>query len=229
MKLLRFLLLTLMILLIYSPVADAAELVLQPGPEGKDAPISTFEDSDHGTFWILITNYTGPNNGMIEFDLSSLPAGATINSATLELYEYGQCSVNMNSIDLHLNLGSWEESSVTWSNAPSYGPVIATNTGETTECEWLIFDVTSAVTDWYNGSEPNYGFRISGPDQKVRKYIPSSDNNDRPTERPILRINYTPGQGQAGIPTLSEWGMIIFALLMAAAAIVFLRRRNMAA
>jgi len=36
----------------------------------------------------------------------------------------------------------------------------------------------------------------------------------------------TNGTPPAAIPTLSEWGMIIFALLMAGTAIVFLRKRK---
>jgi hypothetical protein len=131
-------------------------------------------------------------------------------------------------MELHLNQGSWNEASVTWNNAPSYGPAIATNTGDTTGCEWHFFNVTSAVADWHSGNTSNYGFRLTGPKNgDVVKFYHSSDYNDVPAFRPILRINYTPREGQ-GIPTLSEWGMIFTSMLLAGSAIWMIRRRRTA-
>ncbi|MBC2717149.1 MAG: IPTL-CTERM sorting domain-containing protein [Desulfobacteraceae bacterium] len=222
----------LLILFIFISSVSADELVLQPdGATGKDAMITTTPpDNNFGSGSALTVNYGGTslNHGLIEFNLSAIPIGATIDSVTLELFEYSNCGLNQNLIEAHLNSGSWDETTVTWNSAPAYDPaVLATNTGETAACDWLIFDVSSAVTDWVNGT-PNYGFRITGPASgNVIKFIPSSDYTT-PADRPILRINYTTAAPQS-IPTLNEWGMIVFMLLTGIGAIFYLRKNHLSA
>ena len=229
MKLHQLLFCVFLFLFLSFSTAFGDELLLQPdGVSGKDAAlVETNPSSTYGNDDDLTINYSSStDHGLIEFDLSSLPADATIDSATLELREYSNCSINQNAIEIHLNSAFWDESTVTWTNAPAYGPSIATNSGETANCDWLIFDVTSAVNDWYNGASSNYGFRVTGPSETdVIKFIYSSDHSIA-SDRPILRINYTP-QSQA-IPTMTEWGMIVFTLLLGASAIWYMRRRTLA-
>ena len=81
----------------------------------------------------------------------------------------------MNVIEIHLNSAAWDESTATWNNAPAYGSSIGTSSGETSGCDWLVFDTSSVVQGWVDGS-PNYGFRMTGPaDANVVKYTFSSD------------------------------------------------------
>lgn len=177
----------------------AKTLVLQPsGASGKDAYIEArFPDTNYGLFVDLTTNWGETNHGLIEFDLSGIPAGSEITEATLEVLEYLNCQFYQNSIELHTNSGAWNEITVTWNNAPDYGPSLGTNTGEGSACEWLIFDVTAIVQQWVDGTSPNYGFRITGPSEgNVYKYTRSSDWTAA-EQRPILRIDYRPKGGTA--------------------------------
>jgi hypothetical protein len=176
-------------------------VVIQPGPEGKDSEINTtLPNSNFGNNSNLTTNYSGVDHGLIEFDLSPIPPGAVINSATLEVLEYTNCHINENAIEVHANLAAWVESTVTWNNAPAYGPSLGTNTGEagTGDCGWLIFDVTASVQSWVGGMSPNYGFRLTGPaSNDVVKYTWSSDVGTS-ADRPILRVDYTAVGGDPG-------------------------------
>ena len=221
----------LFMMFIFISSVSADELVLQPdGATGKDAMITTTPiDHNFGSAILLTVNYAPPSlsHGLIEFNLSAIPIGATIDSVTLELFENSNCEYNLNLIEAHLNSGSWDETTVTWNTAPAYDPLLATNTGETAVCDRLIFDVSSAVTDWVNGT-PNYGFRITGPAAgTVIKFIESSDSLI-PENRPVLRINYTTAAPQS-IPTLNEWGMIVFMLLTGIGAIFYLRKNHLSA
>ena len=217
----------LFMMFIFVSSVSAAELVLQPdGATGKDALITSGNGTDnYVTYLHLVANLNNAtNHGLIEFDLSAIPDNVTIDSATLELRENSNCSFNQNNIEVHLNSGEWDETTVTWDNAPPYGAAIVLNAGETSSCEWLIFDVTSTTQNWSDGSVPNNGFRITGPaGANVIKSIYSSDYTD-PANRPILKINYTVSSG--AIPTLNEWGMMIFSLLMAGAAFWFIRKER---
>ncbi len=191
-----YLIITLTLYLLVSlPSAYAVVVVIQPGPEGKDSDVSSgaYSLSNFGGDSDLITNYDGVvNHGLIEFDLSPIPPGAVINSATLEVMEYQNCSFNMNAIEVHANLAAWVESTVTWNNAPAYGPSLGTNTGETEGCDRLIFGVTASVQSWVGGTSTNYGFRLTGPaNGNAIKYIWSSDDSEVPADRPILRVDYT--------------------------------------
>jgi len=82
-----------MIFFIFSPVAEATALVLpqgQPWSEGKDPFIMACSgDSNSYNSDLLAAQYDDyAMHGLIEFDISSFPAGTPVHSATLELKEY---------------------------------------------------------------------------------------------------------------------------------------------
>ena len=99
--------------------------------------------------------------GFVKFDLTSIPDGINIESATLRLYCY-MLSEN-DQLLVWLPDASWSESAITWNNRPrpdlnaGYSMFDPLGSGQT----WEI-DVTDLVNRWVNGSKPNYGFLLSG-------------------------------------------------------------------
>ncbi|MCP4714926.1 MAG: IPTL-CTERM sorting domain-containing protein [Deltaproteobacteria bacterium] len=91
--------------------------------------------------------------------------------------------------------------------------------------EWKTLDVTAYVQNDMNNLRTRSQFRLYFPDKT------DDDNNgdytlfttgDSGTNKPELVVTFSDN----AIPTLSEWGLIIFMLLLAVAALWTLRRRD---
>jgi len=118
--------LILMIIFLSVPRAFSASKVIQPGPEGKDSWVDdAFPDENHGSdTGLFIGKGPAPTwYSFLEFNLSSIPAGSTINSATLSLYFYSFNLPGPMVASTHRVLGSWGENTITWNNMPVRGGV----------------------------------------------------------------------------------------------------------
>ena len=110
--------------------------------------------------------HVDPVNGafervLVRFDVTSIPVGSTVESATLTM-----CMQNILSLavgrthELHRMSGSWSEAGVTWNNAPSFSGVEDTiSVPLAIGC--VDFDVSSDVEQWVSGSgQSNDGWLI---------------------------------------------------------------------
>ena len=119
---------------------------------------------------MYIQNHYGaggaPNWGcdmLIKFDLSSIPPGTLINSATLKIYYYKYAfnSPAGNDLTLHRVTSDWDEDTACGNNKPSYTPEVTSSAiVPGSPGFWLEWDVTSDVQDFIDGQEINYGFQI---------------------------------------------------------------------
>lgn len=103
---------------------------------------------------------------LTKFDIASIPPGATINSATLHVYlvESWDFPYRTRTYTAYRIPSDWFENSVTWSNAPSPAEAYG-SAGVTHEAwGWYSFTVTSLVQAWHNGTYPNYGIMLRGPE-----------------------------------------------------------------
>ncbi len=96
----------------------------------------------------------------IQFNLASIPAGASVSQATLKLYVNGVTTAGSFNVD-YVN-GSWSEGMIDASNAPPLGTAIASNVAITTadKNQYILINVTPAVQTWLNGSETNNGIAL---------------------------------------------------------------------
>ena len=99
---------------------------------------------------------------LVQFQLSDIQYGATVESATLYVHYFNYSGANPAGRDLtcHRITGPWTEMAVTWATQPSFAPMptAAAAIPETLDA-WLAFDVTAdlqALTDPYG----NYGWVI---------------------------------------------------------------------
>ena len=67
------------------------------------------------------------NRTYVQFDLSSIPSGSTINSAELRLYMYDAPNQNR-TYRVHRVTQSWGETTITWNNAASYDSTVTAST-----------------------------------------------------------------------------------------------------
>jgi hypothetical protein len=101
-------------------------------------------------------------NALIKFDLSSIPPGARIDSATLYLYYYDCAFNNCQNRDLtcHRITSGWNEGTVTWNTRPDTTSVATSHSIVPPNYSWMDWDVTSDVQDFVDGHETNYGWEI---------------------------------------------------------------------
>ncbi|MEO8761131.1 MAG: DNRLRE domain-containing protein [Bacteroidia bacterium] len=185
-------------------IAQTQTLTLRPNATaGKDAFVTTLSPlTNYGNYIendaIDWTNGGTPftSRSFIYFDLSALPAGATIVSANLNLYgltssSNSQLSTGSNSCHLQNITASWTESGVTWNNQPT-----TTNTNEVTLAQststsqnYLNINVLNLVNDQITNSYYGFMLKLLNENTYNSMVFGSSDNTDS-TKWPLLQIQY---------------------------------------
>jgi len=130
----------------------------------------------------------------IAFDISSIPANAIVDSATLKMYCAYYSETGTRTVQVHRVTGAWDEGTglpppgVTWNNQPA---VTATNYMEQLEgIAWQSFNVKNMVQDAIGDSE--VGFRLKDKfENSATAYQQTYRSRESPTSLyPYLEISY---------------------------------------
>ena len=189
-----------------SLLAQIQTLTLQPGPsDGKDALIrDDFPDTNFGNDVNITSNaWTVEGNpcvlrSPIRFDLTAIPATATILSATLSLY----CNIYSGIYQLQYGdnesyllriTENWDENSITWVNQPNttlQSKVhLSSSTSETED--YPNIDVTLPVQEMVLDPSLNYGWMLQLVTEELyRSMVFASSDNSEETWRPKLVVIY---------------------------------------
>ena len=136
----------------------------------------------------------GVTRSLVKFNLSAVPAGTSISSARLYLRLRGWCrgtNTNPRSVTVYRTSGGWSESSVTWNNMPGIGEAHGSTAVGYSTGTWYSFDVTSLVRGWVNGSLPNYGMTVRGPEGSGSDFAWFGFYTSESAYDPYIRITYT--------------------------------------
>jgi len=101
-------------------------------------------------------------DGLIKFDVTSIPTGSTIVSAKLYLYYYDYDYNNPDAhsvLELYRMTSNWDEDTVTWNTRPVYS-VLTTSATVPSSFAWIDWDVTSDIQNFVDGTVSNYGWKI---------------------------------------------------------------------
>jgi len=176
-------------------------------PSSKDSQIlSDWPDTNYGSdTWMCVCNLA--RRSLVQFDLSSIPSGSKISSATLKIY-YGFWATNNPSGRTYWAYRvtqSWTEGGVTWNkhdgtnNWATQGGDYTTTDGDSATVpgssdSWMMWNATAIVKAWIEDDEPNYGFLIRDGDETGATtyfaYFRTREFTD-PDLHPILTINHT--------------------------------------
>jgi len=129
---------------------------------------------------------------LVAFDVSAIPTGSTVLSATLRLYATAAPSASFG-LEVRRFSEAWSEA-VTWSTQPTAGGIEASTSGGTS-AGWTSWDVTAAVAAWVSGSAPNRGFLVKATDETTafaRTYAFAAREAAVPANRPKLDVTYRP-------------------------------------
>jgi len=112
------------------------------------------------SYWIRLGRaYTGP----LKFDLSAIPSTAQVRKARVRLYLVSYKGSAPVTISAHAVTGSWDETSVTPSNAPpTDGVVESTNAVDRAQVgNYVEWDVTALAGTWVSLTAPNQGISLA--------------------------------------------------------------------
>lgn len=151
-----------------------------------------------GNTWTCTGNLCN-SRGLFKFDLSSIPSGAVVSSASLQLFADLNWSSSPttggpnNAGYLYRVTSAWAENTVTWNSQPSITSVNqVVIPGSTSVAQNYTVNVSGLVQDML--ANTNYGFMLKMQDE-VNYYkslmFASSDNINSSTKCPILTLSYT--------------------------------------
>ena len=170
--------------------------------------------------WLMMSPDGGTSSlGLVMFDLSGVPSGATVNSATLTLYQSSNAQRGGVAVDLYRVTSAWNEATVTYTTRPSWNPAVVSSLaiGDGSAGLFRSWNVTSSVQGWVNGTYANDGLLLMrNPDATLWPDF-SSKESTTAADRPSLSVDYS---SPTGTP---EPSMLL--LVGSGAALLLLRKR----
>jgi hypothetical protein len=180
----------------FSPAAHATNVALT-----GDAHVSLTRSTTN--FGTLANLYVGNGNtALLQFDLSTLPAGLTssqVAHATLTVFVN---RVNTGgTVSLSPVTSAWSESAVTYATIPTIGaPVDAFSAA--TAGQYVTLDVTSLVQGWVTAPATNFGLALTSTAANVLLDAKENDETGHAAslDVTITSMGATGAQGPAGAP-----------------------------
>lgn len=171
----------------------AATLTLTPTSDTCIGSAADKKDSNFGHYDANTIGIAGTGNfySLYKFDISTIPAGATINSAMLKLYQSSHGYTASGQVMLVQRvLADWAENAVTWNTMPAALSTIHTLNATDTNGEYKNWVITDLAKGWISGQYPNFGLMI-GP-QNDSAWYGIFNSRENANNKPQLLIDYTP-------------------------------------
>lgn len=201
--------LLIIIIVLCAPVSSAT---ISVAPEGVSQLVRKFYPSDDavvyegapdqnfGDHWEMGINYRDGfrDRTFIMFDLSSIPPGSIIISATLNIYMYDAPNLSR-TLACYEVAKKWYEYRITWNNQPSATSFVAsTSTG--TKPKLLSLNVKNSLAKFVAKDVfeyvPNYGWMLKdsaeGSGSEDDPFWMRSREHGDLTTRPYLEVKYYP-------------------------------------
>ncbi len=199
-----------------SDAGSPETVTIQPDANcGKDAFIASQPTNginisnygDHQEINVMswtVSSLQAQQRTLLDFDLSFIPQGSGIQSATLSLF-WNPTSSNTghstlsgsNSSILQKITQPWDEHLVTWVNQPPTTIVneVTLPASTSTTQDYNSIDITDIIQDFVNDPASNYGIMIQLLNETpYRSLTFCSSDHPNPALRPKLELTYLPNQ-----------------------------------
>mgnify|MGYP005857114801 FL=1 len=188
-------------------------VTLQEGILGYTGVADTYIDAwnvdrNRANDVVLIVRQGGARKGLVYFDLSCIPAGSSVTSATLSLYSSGRSNSNAMTLLAYRVLRAWSEGQATWNQAsdgqfwglPGCSDTSTDRSGTPSGSvtvsavgAWVHMDITSLVQQWVSAPAGNRGLVLEGSGVTSVEYsFASSEQWWRLDQGPKLSVSYHP-------------------------------------
>jgi uncharacterized repeat protein (TIGR01451 family) len=167
-------------------------VTLQRGVSGNvyDALINSGQPSTNfGASGSLTAGLAGTTTrqALVKFDLSTIPSGAAVSSATLKI-DPVVYSGAIKGARIHNVLAPWSETSVTWNSFNgAYAPQVLGQISAVAANTYTTVDLTSQVQGWVNGAVANNGVLLERDLDGFTTYASSES-----ATAPSLQVCYVP-------------------------------------
>ncbi len=144
----------------------------------------------HTVFLTVNARYTA----LLQFSLASLPAAASLRTATLRLrLTAARRTRAVTPITAHALLAPWDEATATAANAPRVNPeVVSTNVLKGSQvADWIEWDMTPLVASWLADPPTNHGLALLGAARTLFEFA----SGDAGENGPELVIAYATTDG----------------------------------
>lgn len=198
-----------------TPEPGAVVVTLQQGVNdyyGAEDTTLAFPEGNFHDQWYMLVGYRNHNNGLIRYDVSSIPPGSRVLCASLSLFgEYWSGPPFELAVGAFYVKRHWVASEATWywatdwvlwqgpgcSGSDDRAPIPESSFVARAIGVWYHLDVTAVVAGWVNGSLPNYGLALQplDPEDTDTMHFAASDDvaaDGSIAQRPILTILYVP-------------------------------------
>ncbi len=108
-------------------------------------------------------------HSLFKFELPQLKKGDIVVAAELNVTYYNYSAYDKTTPDMQVNAhmlkGDWSKSSVTWNTCPSYSSTVLDYEFFGRTLGKKTFDITTAVKQWYETPDDNYGVLLKSADE----------------------------------------------------------------
>jgi hypothetical protein len=124
---------------------------------------------------------------LVRFDLTSLPADAVIDAASLQLYLTAASGASPVQVAVFYVTSAWAENTVTWNSFPTADPIAIQASVDSTVDSFKSWGITSYAAAWHSNPAQNHGIFLRGPSDVFARTFQSREGG---SHAPRLAISY---------------------------------------